>query len=175
MDEERDSAAEAMAKLYAGHGQMNAAADSAIRVRELSTLLAGVQAERTHDVAAAVGNYEAAVHGGDNSGVSANNLAWIYARQGRELDRALALAMHARELAPEDPAVLDTLGVVHLARREYSRAVSVLELARARAHAKGQSGAAVLAEVNHHLAEAYLRAGQTEQAALLASSRVRTR
>ena len=101
---------------------MAAAADSAIRVREFSALLAGVKAERKHDLAAAVRNYEAAVHGGDSSGVSANNLAWIYARQGRELERALALARHARELAPEDPAVLDTLGVVHLARREYSSA-----------------------------------------------------
>ncbi|MGA2963370.1 MAG: tetratricopeptide repeat protein, partial [Candidatus Korobacteraceae bacterium] len=175
MDQERDSTAWEVAKLLARHGHKIAAADSAIRVRELSTLLAGAEAERKDDLAAAVRDYEAAVHGGDNSGVSANNLAWIYARQGRELDRALALAMHARELAPEDPAVLDTLGVVHLARREYSRAVSVLELARARAHAKGQNGTAVLAEVNHHLAEAYLRAGQTEQAALLAGSRVRTR
>jgi tetratricopeptide (TPR) repeat protein len=175
MDQERDSAAEAMAKLYAGHGQMAAATDSAIRVRELSTLLAGVKAERKHDWAAAVGNYEAAVHGGDSSGVSANNLAWIYAQQGRELERALALASHARELAPEDPAVLDTLGVVHLARREYSNAVGVLELARRLAQAQGQSGAVVLAEVKRHLSEAYLRAGQSEQAAWLAGSRAPAR
>jgi tetratricopeptide (TPR) repeat protein len=175
MDRERDSAAEAMAKLFARHGQMIAAADSATRVRELSTLLAGVQAERKHDLAAAVRNYEAAVHGGDNSGVSANNLAWIYAQQGRELERALALARHARELAPEDPAVLDTLGVVHLARREYSRAVGVLELARTLAQSQGQSGAVVLAEVKHHLSEAYLRAGQTERASLSVGNRARPR
>ena len=120
-------------------------------------------------------NYEAAVHGGDNSGVSANNLAWIYAQQGRELERALALARHARELAPEDPAVLDTLGVVHLARREYSRAVGVLELARTLAQSQGQSGAVVLAEVKHHLSEAYLRAGQTERASLSVGNRARPR
>jgi tetratricopeptide (TPR) repeat protein len=95
MDRERDSAAEAMAKLYARHGEMAAATATAIRVRELSALLAGVEAERQHDLAAAVGNYEAAVRGGDSSGVSANNLAWIYARQGRELERALRLARHA--------------------------------------------------------------------------------
>jgi cellulose synthase operon protein C len=175
MDRERDSAAEAMAKLFARHGQMIAAADSATRVRELSTLLAGVKAESKHDLDAAVRNYEAAVHGGDSSAVSANNLAWIYAQQGRELERALILAKHARELAPEDPAVLDTLGVVHLARREYSSAVGVLELARALAQSQGQSGAGVLAEVKHHLSEAYLRAGQTEQASLLAGSRAPAR
>jgi tetratricopeptide (TPR) repeat protein len=165
-DPERGSAAEAMAKLLARHGQMVAAADSATRVREFSTLLAGVKAERKHDLTAAVRNYEAAVHGGDNSGISANNLAWIYARQGRELERALALAKHACELAPEDPAVLDTLGVVHLARREYSNAVAVLELARTLAQSQGQNGAGVLAEIKHHLSEAYLRTGQTEQASL---------
>jgi uncharacterized protein HemY len=134
-----------------------------------------VKAERKHDLAAAVRNYEAAVHGGDNSGVSANNLAWIYAQQGRELERALALARHARELAPEDPAVLDTLGVVHLARREYSRAVGVLELARTLAQSQGQSGAVVLAEVKRHLSEAYLRAGQTERASLSVGNRARPR
>jgi lipopolysaccharide biosynthesis regulator YciM len=175
MDQERDSAAEAMAKLFARYGQMGAAADSAIRMRELSTLLAGVKAERKHDLVAAVRNYEAAVHGGDSTGVSANNLAWIYAQQGRELDRALELATHARELAPQNPAVLDTLGVVHLARREYSDAVGVLELARRLAQSQGQSKAVVLAEVKRHLSEAYLRAGQTEQASLLAASRARVR
>jgi Flp pilus assembly protein TadD len=175
MDGEHSSASEAMAKLLARHGQMSAAAESAARVRELSTLLAGVNAERKRDVAEAVRNYEAAVRGGDASGVSANNLAWIYAQQGRELDRALVLAKHARELAPDDPAVLDTLGVVHLARREYSNAVGVLELARTLSQSQGQRGAAVLAEVKRHLSEAYLRAGQTGQASLLAGGNVRAR
>jgi len=166
MDPERGSAAEAVAKLLAKRGQIAAAADSATRMHEFSTLLAGVQAEHKHDLTAAVRNYEAAVHGGDNSGISANNLAWIYAQQGHELDRALALANHACEVAPQDPAVLDTLGVVHLARREYSSAVGVLELARALAQSQGQSSASVLAEINHHLSEAYLRSGQTEQVSL---------
>ena len=171
MDGDRGSAAEAMAKLLARSGRTAAAADSATRVREFSALLAGVKAEQKHDLTAAVRNYEAAVHGGDNSGISANNLAWIYARQGRELERALALAQHARELAPQDPAVLDTLGVVHLARREYSSAVGVLEQARSLAQLRGQSGAAVLAEVKRHLSAAYLRAGQTERVSLLVHAR----
>jgi tetratricopeptide (TPR) repeat protein len=175
MDPGRGSAAEAMAKLLARHGQMVAAADSATRVSEFATLLAGVKAEQKHDLGAAVRNYEAAVHGGDNSGISANNLAWIYAHEGRELERALALAKQARELAPEDPAVLDTLGVVHLARREYSKAVGVLELARALAHLQGQNSADVLVEIRRHLSEAYLRAGQTEQASFPPTARKSSR
>jgi tetratricopeptide (TPR) repeat protein len=164
MDKERSSAAEEMAKLLARHGQMVSAGASAARVHEFSTLLAGVKADSDHDTAEAVRDYEAAVHGGDSSGISANNLAWIYAQQGRELERALALAKHACELAPEDPAVLDTLGAVHLARREYSNAVGVLELARTLAESRGQGSAGVLAEIKHHLSEAYRRAGQTERA-----------
>ena len=171
MDKERSSAAEEMAKLLARHGQMVSAVDSATRVHEFSTLLAGVKADRDHDTAEAVRDYEAAVHGGDSSGISANNLAWIYARQGRELDRALALAKHACELAPEDPAVLDTLGAVHLARREYSSAVGVLELARTLAESRGQRSAGVLVEIKHHLAEAYRRAGQTERASFEPTTR----
>ncbi|MGA2991258.1 MAG: tetratricopeptide repeat protein [Candidatus Korobacteraceae bacterium] len=122
--------------------------------------------------------YEAALQSGDSSGVAANNLAWIYAQQHRKLDRALVLALHARQMAPENPAVLDTLGVVRLARREYSMAVGTLQLARKLAQAErslpqqqGPSSdapeAAVLVGINRHLAEAYLRVGETERASLL--------
>ncbi|HEX6465821.1 MAG TPA: tetratricopeptide repeat protein [Terriglobales bacterium] len=106
--------------------------------------------------------YEAAVHKGDPTGVAANNLAWIYAQQGAKLDRALTLAQQAFQVAPRDPAVLDTLGFVLLKRREYSQAVQVLKkasemLARTPAADKELSTA-----IGQHLKEACLRSGQPE-------------
>lgn len=55
-----------------------------------------------------------------------NNLAWVLARDGRRLDEALAHAQRARALAPDLPAVLDTLGWVHYRRGEYVEAERVL-------------------------------------------------
>ena len=40
---------------------------------------------------------------------AANNLAWILSEHGGDRDRALALAQTAKEQAPEDPHLSDTL------------------------------------------------------------------
>jgi tetratricopeptide (TPR) repeat protein len=57
-----------------------------------------------------------------------NDLAWILAEKGEELDWALALAEDAQRMDPS-PDVLDTLGWVHFKRGEMSAAVGVLEQA----------------------------------------------
>ena len=59
---------------------------------------------------------------------SRNDLAWILAEQGKELDYALELAEEAQRLDPS-PDVLDTLGWVRLKRGEPSAAVAALEQA----------------------------------------------
>lgn len=168
IDPERRSASEWLARVEAHRGNFGEASRSAADVRELSPMLAGVEAEQRRDLEAAVSRYETAVRSGDKTGVAANNLAWIYAQRRTNLDRALELANRARELQPANPAVMDTLGYVYLSRREYSQAVRVLEEARKMAAAQGISDADVLAQVKQHLSEAYLRAGETERAQLIA-------
>ena len=59
-----------------------------------------------------------------------NDLAFLLAEDGAELDEALALATEARKRSPT-PEVLDTLGFVHLRRGEAKQAVDVLEEAAA--------------------------------------------
>ncbi|HWR34616.1 MAG TPA: tetratricopeptide repeat protein [Clostridia bacterium] len=171
IDPNRPSAATALAQIFAADGEVSAATDSAARVGDMRTLLNGVRAQDRQDMQSAIANYEAAVRAGDKTGVAANNLAWIYAEQGSNLDRALTLAQRARELAPASAGVLDTLGYVYLKRREYTQAVAVLERAHVLAKTQARDGAAVLGDIKRHLAEAYLRNGQTEQAALVASNR----
>ncbi len=57
--------------------------------------------------------YEATVEGTENAPVAANNLAFIYAEQGTNLDVALQLASAAKQRLPEDARVDDTLGWVY--------------------------------------------------------------
>ena len=58
----------------------------------------------------AVRQYEQLVTDRPEAAVAANNLAWIYVEQIRNLDRALTLANSARQAMPTDPGVADTLG-----------------------------------------------------------------
>ncbi len=164
MDPQRKSAAAVLAQTFAAEGNLRAAAESATRSGgDSGALLAGVQAEERNDVQGAIDNYERALQEGDHTGVAANNLAWLYAQRGTNLERALALAEAARSAAPENPAVLDTVGVVRLRLRRFSDAIAVLESARQIAGSR-KSDPELLAKINEHLAEAYLRAGKTDAA-----------
>jgi tetratricopeptide (TPR) repeat protein len=59
-----------------------------------------------------------------------NDLAWLLAEDGKDLDLALSLAEGAHERDPS-PEVLDTLGWVRLQRGETQQAVDAFELAAA--------------------------------------------
>ena len=83
---------------------------------------------------------------------AANNLAWIYAEQGGNIDRALTLAQMAKEKYPEDPAISDTLGWIFYKKNVFLKAVSLLE-----------ESAEKLPKnpiVRYHLGMAYYKSGQ---------------
>jgi Tfp pilus assembly protein PilF len=67
--------------------------------------------------------FEKALKVDPRSAVAANNLAWLYAEQGGDLDEALRLALMAREQLPQRPEVNDTVGWVRYKRGEFSQAV----------------------------------------------------
>jgi tetratricopeptide (TPR) repeat protein len=58
-----------------------------------------------------------------------NNVAVISTSLGGDLDEALRCALRALELDPGNPQVIDTVGWVHFARKEYERALSMAALA----------------------------------------------
>ncbi|MGZ4839457.1 MAG: tetratricopeptide repeat protein [Terriglobales bacterium] len=170
LDPQRSTAATALAKTYAATGQLGAAVESASRGDGHSAaLLAGVRAQDRKDTAAAIENYERAIREGDHSGIAANNLAWLYVEQGANLERALELAESARSLAPENPAILDTVGLVRLRLRKYTEAIQVLESARNLA-SEHPSDSELLGQIRRHLSEAYLRAGKTDAAQYVSNS-----
>ena len=73
--------------------------------------------------------YERLVEANPRAAVAANNLAWIYASRGENLDKALALAQAAKAELPEHPEVNDTLGFVYLKKELPSLAIPPLRLA----------------------------------------------
>ncbi len=164
LEPKRATAAAALARAFAATGNVSDAARSAQHTGSGSgELLAGLEAQKNHDLGKAIHHYEAAVGQGEPSGAAANNLAWLYAQQGARLDRALSLAQSAREIAPQNPAFLDTLGYVHLRRREYSAAIEALKAAVELAELRDRQGA-VLPQSRRHLAAAYRLAGQPDAA-----------
>ncbi len=164
LEPKRATAAAALAQAFAATGKVSAATSSAQHTGSGSgELLAGLEAQKNHDLGQAIHHYEAAIGQGEPSGAAANNLAWLYAEQGAKLDRALTLAQSARETAPQNPAFLDTLGFVHLRRREYSAAIEALKAAVELAELREPQGA-VLPQSRRHLATAYRLAGQPDAA-----------
>jgi len=64
----------------------------------------------------AIETYEALLKAKGTYPPAENDLAYLYAEMNQNMDRALALAEKAMEKMPENPAVTDTLGYVHLKR-----------------------------------------------------------
>jgi Flp pilus assembly protein TadD len=62
-----------------------------------------------------------------NDPLAANDLAWVYALQGENLDIALNLAQSAKQALPNAPAVTDTLAWVQYRKGNYSIAVGLLD------------------------------------------------
>ena len=89
-----------------------------------------------------------------------NNLAYLYADSGENLDRALDLAQEAKALLPNNPSVADTLGWVLFKRGVHSAAISYLKEAEAATRPSDAS----LGVVRHHLAQAYEANGDTDDA-----------
>lgn len=165
----RSSAALALMQLALKERDLPAAAAWAVpafggSMPAVVELVQGRAAEVRNERAKAIRHYESALRLGENTGAAANNLAWIYAQEGVQLDRALELARRASELDPENPAIWDTLGAVFLRRRDYSAATDALTSARTLSE-KGGAPRASRRQIYEHLAEAYLGAGQPERAA----------
>jgi Flp pilus assembly protein TadD len=73
--------------------------------------------------------YERLVEADPRAAVASNNLAWLYASRGEQLDRALQLAQAAKAELPDNPAVNDTLAYVYIKKQLPSLAIPLLRLA----------------------------------------------
>ncbi|NOT44114.1 MAG: tetratricopeptide repeat protein, partial [Acidobacteria bacterium] len=73
--------------------------------------------------------YEAALALDSRNPLANNNLAFMLAEQGQDLDQALTMAQTAKAAAPEDPDVNDTLGWIYYKRNLAGLAVDPLRQA----------------------------------------------
>ena len=72
-------------------------------------------------------SYEETIAAVPAAAVAANNLAFLYAEDGQNLDTALQLASTAKKLLPESSEVDDTLGWVYYKKNLASLAIPPLE------------------------------------------------
>jgi len=88
--------------------------------------------------------------------VAANNLAYIYAEGGGNLDVALQLAQTAKERLPDVPEVNDTLGFVYLKKELPSLALPPFQLSAEKDPANPV--------YHYHLGLAFAQNGETAKA-----------
>ena len=91
-----------------------------------------------------------------NAPVAANNLAWIYAEHGGNLDAALQLAQRARRALPESGETNDTLGWIYLKKELFGLSISAFRQAVER-EPKNPT-------FQYHLGLAYARSGDHTRA-----------
>jgi Tfp pilus assembly protein PilF len=116
----------------------------------------GLVAQAQNDAAAAQDSFEKAVDLDPATPIAANNLAWIYAEQGQNLDQALELAKVAQQGLADAAEVHDTLGWVYYKRRTPGPAIAAFTEALKRAPKNPT--------YSYHLGLAHLQGGDTAQA-----------
>lgn len=114
--------------------------------------------------AGALEQYRKVVEAEPDNPEALNNMAYLLAQDPTRLDEALKHAERARERAPENPEIADTLGWIYYRKGLYSLAVQHLELA-----AKSRNPVC-----QYHLAMAYIKLGDSKrgQAVLEAARKV---
>jgi tetratricopeptide (TPR) repeat protein len=102
---------------------------------------------------AAKKRYEEVLALDDRATVAANNLAWMHAEEGGDLELALKLAQTATSSAPDVPEVMDTLGWVYYKKGQAQLAIPVFE--------RCVEKAPTSALYRYHLGLALLKIGDT--------------
>jgi tetratricopeptide (TPR) repeat protein len=100
--------------------------------------------------------YEASLQHDGSNGEVLNNLAYLIAEQGGDLDQALTLAQRAQQKAPNNPWFTDTLGWIYFRKKLSDNALDLFEKI-----VRKNPGEPLF---RYHLALALLEKGQTARA-----------
>lgn len=89
----------------------------------------GLTADRVGDVATATRHYRRALQLDPRNDVAMNNLAYVFAERGENLDEGLALVDRALRYAPNNPHYLDTKGWLLSRYGRHQEALALIERA----------------------------------------------
>ena len=152
-----------LGQLYASRGRIDEAraefetiAKRRPAVAVAAQTVIGVLLQMQNRQADAQARYERVLAMDPRAAVAANNLAWLYAEGGGNLDVALGLAQTAKEQLRNDPQVANTLGWVYYKKGLASLAVTHLRESVDRSPAN--------ARYRYHLGLAYAKNGNTAEA-----------
>ena len=84
----------------------------------------GMIFENSGDFKKAEKQYGQAIELSPDIPVGYNQLAWLYADKGVNLDKALDLAQKADKLQPGNASILDTIGWIYYRKKEYDKAIA---------------------------------------------------
>jgi tetratricopeptide (TPR) repeat protein len=118
--------------------------------------LAGIILDAQGKTSEARARFERVLQIDSNAPVAANNLAWLMAEAGDNLDVALQLAQTAQRGLPESPEVTDTLGVIYYKKGLFALAIPPLKASVAKNPANPF--------YQFHLGLAYAKSGDTTNA-----------
>jgi tetratricopeptide (TPR) repeat protein len=121
-----------------------------------ASTVAAMLSHQTNDVEDAKRRYRDILDREPNAPVAANNLAWILADEGTNLDDALRLAQRAEAQAPNRAEILDTLGWVYYRKDQPALAVPAFE--------KSIKLAPDNAVYHYHLGLAHSKGGNVQEA-----------
>jgi putative PEP-CTERM system TPR-repeat lipoprotein len=91
-----------------------------------------------------------------NNSLAHNNLAWLLLKQNNNIDTALKHATQANQLSPNTSDFLDTLGLVHYSKGDYSAAK--------KAFSDAVSLQPNVLDIQFHLAQSHAKIGEKLQA-----------
>lgn len=134
----------------------------ALNQRNADTLMLLAQVEEVSgNMAAAMDQYRKILAADSRHVGALNNLSFALSRDPSNLDEALSLAQRAKEAAPENSHILDTLGWIYYRKGMYQQAVRELEGALARGPRP---------VIQLHLGLSYNRMGETEKGGRLVAA-----
>ena len=119
-------------------------------------MLTGMIRNEMKDYKGARDAYERLVAINHNLSPALNNLAYLYSERFGQLDKAYEMASRARDLRPYDAPTADTLGWILYQKRQYPRALVLLEESASKLPAS--------TEVQYHLGMTHYMLGEEEPA-----------
>lgn len=165
---EKPGAAEILVSVYQRQGQMDAAIqdlESQLKSKQGLSLVGRVLLARLYIATGrkkeAMPLLEKVVDQDPKMVGAGNDLAYLLAEKGVDLDRATTLAQRAREDSPNTSAFADTLGYVYLKRKVYAAALAQFQAAVESA----QSGSTPWARAEYHQGLALHALGRSKEAA----------